>query len=154
MKSSKLISSSEEELLLSRLNTRHFLMKLLLVTWELLVLRCIALARLMQKEAQKRISMHIESFMTGNYKLTSLHHLWYSLEWKNQQVVHFGYLHLSNCIVSEEVHTHPMEGPWEFLGGIKGKYEDKLAFCGNKGGGVQKLTFHGGGVRIFSGTTQ
>ena len=61
---------SDEELLLSRLNTRHFLMKLLLVTWELLVLRCIALGRLMQKEAQKKISMHIESFMTGNCKLT------------------------------------------------------------------------------------
>jgi len=52
----------------------------------------------------------------------------------NRYVVHFGYLHLSNCIVSEEVHTHPMEGPWEFLGGIKGKYEAKLAFCGSKGG--------------------
>jgi len=70
---------------------------------------------------------------------------------------------ISKCVVSEKIHTHPMEGHWKFLVGKRGgwvlkakileaKYEPKLEFLG--GGGGQNKKSSVGGVWIFSGTTQ
>ena len=62
------------------------------------------------------------------------------------------------CVIPENIHTHPKEGHWKFQEGVlkakifKGKYEAKLEFLEGWEGSNQK-TFHEG-VWIFSGTTQ
>ena len=64
---------------------------------------------------------------------------------------------IRNCAVPEEVHTHPMEGHWKFLGGrvleakiLETKYESKLEFPGREEDAKQKPSM--GGVWIFSET--
>ena len=61
----------------------------------------------------------------------------------------------------KKIHTHPMEGHWEFLGRgrvlrakiLEAMYEDKPEFPGGRrGGGVQNKKPFMGGVWIFSGT--
>ena len=60
------------------------------------------------------------------------------------------------CVVPEKIHTYPMEGHWEFLGGggvleakfLEAMYENKLEFPGGRGGSKQN-TFHGGSMNIF-----
>ena len=59
---------------------------------------------------------------------------------------------MAECVVSENIHTHPEEGHWKFQGGrgiseakvLKGKYETKLEFP--EGWGIQtKETLFGRG---------
>ena len=51
------------------------------------------------------------------------------------------------CIVPEKIHTHPMEGHRNFLGG-EAMYEDKLEFPGG-GGCKTTIIFRGGSMDIF-----
>ena len=55
-------------------------------------------------------------------------------------------IQLLNCVVAGNIHTHPMEGYWKFLGGggilkanfFEEMYENKLEFPGGEGGGGTK----------------
>ena len=65
-------------------------------------------------------------------------------------------------MVSEKIHTHPMEGHWKFLGGgggseviiLEPKYETKLEFFFGGGGGCKTKNLLWWGVWIFSGAAQ
>ena len=65
---------------------------------------------------------------------------------------------LVNCVVPENIHTHPTEGHWKFLGGgrvLKAKFleamYDNIPECPGGRGVQNKKKPSLGGVWIFSG---